>query len=203
MGELVLGFATLDRQPKASGTAVWLTCREGSRVSHTNAVVIAHDDEQYDYKVWALTADRAVVLTNGTEPPKTFEHALDIASFDGFIGETEARQQLIVEIVTDYAKRVKNSNLVIPEFGSARATLRIDARDEPQYRALAVANYVAAVWSVWLDTDEQRVRRTVHPRTGKSPWIMPEPLGSPDLEEFAPEFGKLVQPEALTPCSTS
>ena len=199
----MLGFAIVDRQPKASATAVWLTGREGSRVSHTNAVVIAHDDERYDYKIWALTSDRAVILTNGTEPPKPFEHALDIAAFDGFIDETAARQELIVEIVTEYAERTKNSNLVIPEFGSARPTLKSDARDEPQYRALAVANYVAAVWSAWLDTDEQRSRRTAHPRTGKSPWIMPEPLGSPELTEFAPEFGKLVQPEALTPCSTS
>ena len=199
----MLGFAIVDRQPKAGATAVWLTGREGSRVGHTNAVVIAHDDERYDYKVWALTADRAVVLTDGTEPPKTFEHALDIAAFDGFIDETAARQELIVEIVTEYAKRTKNSNLVIPEFGSARPTLKTDDRDEPQYRALAVANYIAAVWSAWLDTDEQRARRTAHPRTGKSPWIMPEPLGSPELVEFAPEFGKLVQPEALTPCSTS
>ena len=74
----MLGFAIVDRQPKASATAVSLTGREGSRVGHTNAVVIAHDDERYDYKVWALTADRAVVHTNGTEPPKAFEHALDV-----------------------------------------------------------------------------------------------------------------------------
>ena len=199
----MLGFAIVDRQPKASATAVWLTGREGSRVSHTNAVVIAYDDERYDDKVWALTADRAVVLTNGTEPPMRFEHALDIELFDGFVDETEARQQLIAEIVTEYAEQAKNSNLVVPEFTSARPTLRIDDRDEPQYRALSVANYIAAVWSVWLDTDEQRLRRTVQPRTGKTPWIMPEALNSPDLIEFPPEFGKLVQAESVVRCSTS
>jgi len=201
MGGFLLGFAIVDRQPKAGATAVWLTGREGSRVSHTNAVVLAHDDERYDYKVWALTCDRAVILTNGTEPPKTFEHALDVAVFDGFADETAARQEQIVQIVTEYAERTKNTNLVIPEFPATRPTLRTDDRDEPQYRALSVANYVKAVWSAWLDTDEQRSRRTAHPRTGKSPWIMPEPLGSPDLAEFAPEFGTLVQPEALTPYS--
>jgi hypothetical protein len=199
----VLGFAIVDRQPKASATAVWLTCREGSRVSHTNSVVIAHDDERYDDKVWALTADRAVVLTKGTVPSMSFEHALDVELFDGFVDETEARQQLIAEIVSEYAAQAKNSNLVIPEFTAARPTLRIDARDEPQYRALSVANYIAAVWSAWLDTDEQRVRRTVQPRTGTTPWIMPESLNSPELVEFPPEFGKLVQAESVVRCSTT
>lgn len=199
----MLGFAIVDSQPTASATAVWLTGREGTRVNHTNAVVIAHDDERCDDKIRALTADRAVVLTNGTAPLKTFEHALDIEVFDAFIDETEVRQQLIVEAVTEYAERTKNSSLVIPEFPSARPGLKADDRDEPQYRALAVADYVAVVWSAWLATDEQRVRRAINPRTGKTPWIMPEALGSPELAEFAPEFGKLVQPEPLTPCSTT
>jgi hypothetical protein len=66
----MLGFAIVDRQPAASSTAVWLTCHiEGSRVNHTNAVVISHDDERHDAKVRALTIDRAVVLTHGTIPP--------------------------------------------------------------------------------------------------------------------------------------
>ncbi len=199
----MLGFAVVDRQPQAGATAIWLTGREGSRVGHTNAVVIAHDDERYDYKVWALTADRAVVLTTGTTPSKTFEHALDIELFAGFIDETEARQELIVEAVAEYAARANSKNLVIPEFASARPTLKIDARDEPQYRALSVANYIATVWSAWLATDEQRVRRAINPRTGQAPWIMPEALGSPELAEFSPEFGKLVQPESVTRCSTT
>jgi hypothetical protein len=62
-----LGSRSVDRQPIANATAVWLTSHiEGSRVNHTNAVVIRHDDERHDAKVWALTAERAVVLTNGT-----------------------------------------------------------------------------------------------------------------------------------------
>ena len=84
-----------------------------------------------------------------------------------------------------------------------RPTLKIDARDQPEYRALSVANYVAAVWSAWLATDEQRVRRAINPRTGTTPWIMPEALGSPELAEFPPEFGQLVQPEPVTRCSTT
>ncbi|WP_328393696.1 hypothetical protein [Nocardia sp. NBC_00416] len=68
----MLGFATIDRQPSTDATAVWLTTRLGpDLVRNTNAVVIRHDDPDHDEKVWALTADRSVVLTENTEPPIT------------------------------------------------------------------------------------------------------------------------------------
>jgi hypothetical protein len=194
----MLGFAIVDRQPKADATAVWLTCREGSRVSHTNAVVIANDDERYDIRVWNLTADRTVVLTSGTQPPRAFNHALGVDAFNGLIEETAAHQQLIAAAVADYAARTKSKNLVTPEFARTRPALSIDPRDEPEFRALAVANYIAAVWSAWLTTEEQRIRRAINPRTGTTPWIMPEGLGSPEIAEFPPEFTELVEPEPLT-----
>lgn len=57
----MLGFAIVDRQSAADATAVCLTCRiEDARANHTNAVVITHDDEWYDAKVWALTIERVV-----------------------------------------------------------------------------------------------------------------------------------------------
>jgi hypothetical protein len=59
------------------------------------------------------------------------------------------------------------------------------------------------VWSAWLATEEQRVRRTINPRTGTPPWIMPEALGSPALAEFPPKFGQLVKPEPVSKCSTT
>lgn len=199
----MLGFAIVDRQPTANATAVWLTCHlEGSRVNHTNAVVIPHDDERHDARVWNLTADRAVVLTNGTTPPLAFEHALSVEAFDGFIDETSAHQRLIADAVADYAARTKNRNLVTPEFPRS-PKLSIDERDEPEFRALSVANYVAKVWSQWLATDEQRVRRAINPRTGTTPWIMPDELGNPLLAEFPPKFDELVQPEPVFKCSTT
>lgn len=193
----------MDRQPKASATAVWLIGRQGSRVTNTNAVVLSHRDKRYGDKVWALTADRAVVLTSGTTPPREIEHALNVEVFDGFIDETAFRQQLIEDAVAAYAAQTKNKNLVVPEFPRARPTIaEVEPAGQPQHRALSVANYVAAVWSAWLATEEQRVRRTINPRTGKVPWIMPEELGNPELAEFAPEFAQLVTPESATRCST-
>jgi hypothetical protein len=76
---------------------------------------------------------------------------------------------------------------------------RVKARRAGQspYRALNAANYVRDAWSAWLLTDEQRMRRTINPRTGTTPWIMPDELGSPTLAEFPPEFTQLVKPEPL------
>jgi hypothetical protein len=60
----VLGFAIVDSQSKADATAVWLTCREGSRVGHANAVVIRNDDERFDVKVWNLRATALDAVKN-------------------------------------------------------------------------------------------------------------------------------------------
>jgi hypothetical protein len=193
----LLGFAIVDRQPTANSTAVWLTTRlEGSQVRHTNAVVVLHDDERHDAKVWALTADRAVVLTDGSTPPIAFRHSLSIDVFGKLINETAATQQRIVDAITDHAARTKIRTLVVPEF-SKPPVHKLDDRDEPQYRALSAADYVAAVWSAWLSTDEQRARRTTEPRTGQRPWIMPDEMGSPTVAEFPPEFALLVNPEPV------
>ncbi|WP_454196045.1 hypothetical protein [Nocardia sp. Marseille-Q1738] len=193
----MLGFAIVDRQLAADATAVWHTCHgEGVLVSHTNAVVISHDDERHDAKVRALTIDRSVVLTHGTTPPLAFVHALGLDAFDRLIDETTAHQRLISDAVADYAARTRNRNLVMPDFPVA-PKLTVDERDEPVYRALSAANYVANVWTAWLATDQQRVRRTVDPRTGVNPWIMPEELASPVLAEFPPEFAKRVEPESV------
>lgn len=193
----MLGFAIVDRQPTADSTAVWLTCHiEGSRVNHTNAVVIAHDDERHDAKVWALTADRAVVLTDGTTPPLPFVHALNVDAFDGLINATSAHQRRIADAVA--AAQSSKRKLASPDFPRTVPKLMVDERDEPAYRALSLANYVARVWEAWLATDEQRVRRTIDPKTGKPPWIMPEELGDPMLAEFPSEFAEIAKPEPIS-----
>ncbi len=194
----MLGFAIVDAQPSANATAVWLTSRlEGSRVGHTNAVVIQRDERRHESKVWNLTADRAVVLTTGTAPPIPFAHSITLELFETLLDEAAAYQERITEAVAAYAKRTKNKNLTAPNFVNRRPQLNRDDRDEPSYRALAAANYVRDSWTAWLATDEQRVRRTMNPRTGKPPWIMADDLGDPTLADFPPGFGQLVRPEPL------
>lgn len=194
----MLGFAIVDRQPSTHQTAVWLTTHVGgSSVQHTNAVVIAHDDERYDEKVRALTADRVVVLTAGTKAGKLFRHAVGVGSLAELVNETATRQRAVEEAVTAYAARTKNKNLVVPDFPSAPKPPAGKPAESHQ-RALAVATYVAAVWSGWLVTEEQRLRRTTDPRTGKSPWIMPAELADPELAEFPPALEKRLRPEPLS-----
>lgn len=193
----MLGFAVVDRQPSAGETAIWLTTHVGgTTVQHTNAVVISHDDDRYEKKVHALTAGRAVVLTEGTTAGKLFRHAVTASYLDDLVSETAARRQLVEKAITEYAARTKNKNLVVPDYPSP-PTPPTEKPAEPQLRCLACANYVATVWSGWLLTEEQRLRRTTDPRTGKAPWIMPEELANPDVAELPPAFSEQLQPEPL------
>lgn len=130
-----------------------------------------------------------------------FEHALGVDAFDRLVDETLAYRRRIAEAVA--AARTPKRNLVMPDFPRMVPKLAVDGRNESQFRALSVANYVAAVWGFWLATDEQRVRRTINPKTGESLEIMSEELGAPVLAQFPPEFAELVKPEPLQPVPVS
>ncbi|WP_405162058.1 hypothetical protein OG203_38010 [Nocardia sp. NBC_01499] len=192
----MLGFAIIDRQPAADATAVWVISRTGNTsVNNTNAVVISHEDPRYDIKVHALTAGRSIVLTTGTEPPISVADAIHLDVFDDLIQQTATHQDLICTAIANYNTR-NRKDLVIPGFPPVPA-LAPPQEDEPQYRALALANYVAQAWAAWLFTDEQRHRRTVAPKTGETPWIMPEELNGPTIVAFPDEFVGLVRPDPV------
>ncbi len=191
----MLGFAIIDRQPAADATAVWVTSRTETFVRNTNAVVIAHDDPDYDTKVRSLTADRCVVLTHGTEPMPHFANAVQIDVFDELLELTAAHQARIRQAIADYSLR-NRAKLVAPQFPPV-PELATASSDEPRIRALTAADYVGAVWTAWLYTEEQRVRRTAAPKTGESPWIMPHDLNNPTVAVLPREFADRVKPEAL------
>lgn len=201
-GEPMLGFAVIDRQPGASVTAVWLTSRVApDRVGHTNAVCIHEDDTNGRAKVRALIADRIVILTTGSEPPVPLASPMTVESVESLVAETVEQQKRIVEAVDAYRARSRGRNLVRPEFPAAPEPPNLDiAGEDTAHRALATANYVARAWTAWLTTDEQRRRRTVDPRKGTSPWIMPEHMGSPTVAEFPAAFAEQVQLEPLRQC---
>ncbi|MEV0342213.1 hypothetical protein AB0H49_24620 [Nocardia sp. NPDC050713] len=165
-------------------------------VRNTNAVVIRHDDPDYLDKVRSLTRERSVVLTDGTEPPVTFAHAVRIDAFDDLIEQTTRRQESICAAISDYARR-KRTELVVPRFLPVPALTTLE-RNEPQLRALSVANYIGAVWTAWLFTEDQRLRRTVSPRTQETPWIMPAELNSPTIAVLPADFADRVKPEPLS-----
>lgn len=186
----MLGFAVVDRSEGGDRTAVWLTSREGAHVRHTNAVVLPNDDDGYSARVRALITNRVVVLTDGTVPPAEVGTALDVSEFGDFIEETSDWQQQIVHAIIEYGRRNKKK-LVRPVFPDV-PVLGLAVADEPQYRALAVANYVRGVWAGWLAAEEQRRRRTVDSRTGEPSLILPEELRSPILAELPPKFAARV-----------
>ncbi|MFC4127222.1 hypothetical protein [Nocardia rhizosphaerae] len=188
------GFAIIDRQPTADATAVWLTSRtDATTVGHTNAVVLADDDPGYVTKVRSLATGRSVILTSGSEPPLPFVTVNHVDVFDELIALTRRYQERIGAAVQEYAGRTRGK-LVTPRF-LPEPELAQPEGDEPRYRALAVADFAAAVWSAWLFTDEQRLRRTVSPKTQVTPWIMPPDLNDAAITDFPAEFASQVKPE--------
>lgn len=190
----MLGFAVLDRRPASETTAVWSVSRSGDNlVRNTNAVVLRQDDPEFGAKIHALTADRSVVLTDGSEAPIAFAHAVGIEVFDDLVRRTASLQERIGAAVAEYAGR-KRVSLVAPRFLPVPA-LAAPVEDEPRYRALAAADYIGLVWAAWLFTEDQRARRTVSPRTQETPWIMPDELNSPVVAALPAEFADRVKPE--------
>lgn len=189
-----MGFATVDRQPRADATAVWITSRTGDNfVRNTNAVVIAHDDPEYRAKVRALTIGHSVVLTEGSTRELPFTHAVGVDVFEYLIEATARLQDHIAAAITEYAER-KNATLVVPKYLPVPELVIVEP-DEPRFRALATANYLVAVWTAWLFTEEQRQRRTISPRTQETPWIMPAELNSPIIAALPAAFADRVKPE--------
>jgi len=196
------GFVTIDRQPGSDHIAVWVTSRnEATKATHVNAVVIymANDPRALE-KVRSLTRSAAVLVTDGSDieglpvegPPLT------VSDVEFLVTEMERTQTAILDAITDYKRRTRSKNLVEPVFPTSPTPddFRPEA-DTPQARALATANYLSRAWSRWLQTDEERRRRTAHPRTGKTPWIMPEAMNSPDLVPFPDAFADRLHAQAL------
>ena len=111
--------------------------------------------------------------------------------------EMKRTQEAITDAIIDYKRRTRSKNLVEPVFPPSPTPddFRPEA-DTPQARALATANFLSRAWSRWLQTDEERRRRTAHPRTGKTPWIMPEAMNSPGPEPFPDAFADRLHAQA-------
>lgn len=183
-------FAVIDRQPNAEQIAVWIVNREGGsmRAHNTNAVVIdAKNDPEAAAKVRWLTSRRVIVVTDGTTldglPIKS--DPLTVADIADLLDEVEAHQARILDALAVYKKRTRSKSLVEPTF-QARPKREEFApgTDTASQRALTTANFISKAWGTWLATDEERRRRTVQPKTGKTPWIMPEDMNTSTVPDF-------------------
>jgi hypothetical protein len=182
------GIATIDRQSGSDTIAVWVTsASEGTKGQHVNAVVIDTATSDATEKVRSLTRCCAVLVTEGTtlDGLPVEGKPLTSADIEDLVAETETHQDAIVEAVADYKRRTRAASVKFPTFpASPHAADYLPAEDTASGRAFAMANFLAKAWTAWLMTDEERRRRTARPKTGETPWIMPESMNSAHVAVF-------------------
>lgn len=185
------GIATIDRQQGSDTVMIWLTKpTEPLRADHTNAVGIdlASDPRGLE-KVRSLTRCCVVLATEASdlECLPIQGEPLTVADIGALVAATEAHQHAIVEAVSAYKRRTRSANLKEPAFPKSPSAADLaQSDDSPARRTLSTANYAARAWSAWLKTDEERRRRTARPRTGETPWMMPDALSDPELAPIPP-----------------
>ncbi|HEX8510221.1 MAG TPA: hypothetical protein VF635_12105, partial [Propionibacteriaceae bacterium] len=180
---------TIDRQLGSDTIVVWVTNRSSGEVKHTNAVEV--DAVEAVKALRSLTRCCAVLVTEGSvlDGLPVEGDPLTTADIDAMVAATEEHQRAILTAVGDYKARSGSKALVSPNFPpSVQATDFQPADDTAVERAFTTANYMSRAWRRWLTTDEERHRRTARPKTGETPWIMPEALNAPEVAVFPAAF---------------
>lgn len=195
------GIATIDRQAGSDTAAVWITSRHDLAANHGNAVVIdlAGDPDAVE-KVRSLTRCCAVLITDGTSLDgfPIEGDPITAADIDYLVEATTSAQRDIIAAVEEHRTRTRSKTLIDPTFPAPADRALATPRDATaSARAYALANYMMRAWSSWLRTDEERRRRTVQPRTGKTPWIMPEEMNAADVPDFPATFTGRVREQEL------
>ncbi len=192
----MLGFAVIGAQPGSNEVAVWLTSLvDAQRANHTNAVVTRRDDPRLLDKVRAVTGDRAVLVTAGTvlEGLGLDVVPLDTGCLAGLVEETVEQRDRIIEAVAAYGRK-QRTKPVPPEFYGDVDLVEVPlTEDSPPGRALRTATMLARAWTNWLQTEEQRRRRTARPQDGATPWMMPDDLNSPTIAMLPDRFAELTR----------
>lgn len=194
-------MATIDHQPGENTIAVWVTGRTKLQAGHTNAVIIDQAaDPRAMEKVRSLTRCSAVLLTQGSTAdglPIDGE-LLTSTDVEELITQIEARRVAITEAVQHYKRTSRSRTLSEPEFQSLPLPDSFHPQDDTaKSRAFALANLLQKLWTEWLRTDEERRRRTVQPRTGTTPWVMPEHLNAPTVPDFPAKFAERIHEQPL------
>lgn len=195
----MLGFVALDRRAGDDTVALWLVSRtDPAEASSTNAVVVDLAEPDALAKIHALTRDRVVVLTPDSDSAGLPVDPHEVGTIDEFTAATRAHQAAIVDAIRAHQAARKGQKLVAPTF-PADAEPPGHWPAEPELRALQLARWLSRVWTNWLVSDGERLRRTTQPRTGQTPWIMPEELNQPQLLELPPALDGVWRVEPLTP----
>lgn len=201
MEDSVLSFAVVDNVDWPI-VATWIVSRvTPTEAASVNAVVLdTQADPRADQKLRALTRGRAAVLTAGSARaglPLTGD-VLSVMDLARLAAATEAQQERVLEAVRAFALRPNPKTgkvpkaprkIVLPEFPTSPRESDFSPQEgTPPGRALAAANYLARVWSIWLQTEEDRRRRAFNSRG--EPWMMPDHLADPEIAELPREFAE-------------
>jgi hypothetical protein len=123
---------------------------------------------------------------------------LKIADLNELLAEIAEHQQRITEAVRAYKTRTRSKTLTEPTFPDAPAQADFAPHEESaSQRAFALANFARRIWSTWLDTDAERLKRTVQPKTGASPWVMPAEMNEQSIPDFPPTFAARIVEQPL------
>lgn len=195
------GLATIDRQPDGDAIAVWITSRGQAGAAHGNAVVVdVSSDPDALEKVRSLTRCCAVLVTDGStlDGLPVEGTPLCAADLELLVSETVERQEAIVEAVNEYKRRTRSKTLTLPTFAAPARAEDFPPRDgTASSRAFALANFAQSAWTTWLQTDEERRRRTIQPKTGLTPWVMPEELNEAQVPDFPERFAARIHEQPL------
>lgn len=201
LGRRMLGFVVIDAQEPSDQVAVWLTSLvESHRADHVNAVVVERDDHRLLDQMQALAADRAVLTTDGTVLGglQLKVDPLTSASLTVLLDETLEHRMRITAAVASYG-REHGTKPVPPRFYGGDRLADVPLSEESAAgRALRTATILARAWTAWLQSDEQRRRRTVRPQDGGTPWMMPEELNSSKVAPLPARFAVLARSALLS-----
>ncbi len=188
---MTLGFAIIDCWSGSPNAAIWHVSRvTQSEADKTNAVLLRKDsDNDFDKKVEALTHSRILLCTEGSDIAELAlaSEVTNVRFLFNFIKIAEDLQERIIRAVDDYAARTNNKTLIRPDIAVPNIEVDMKSTKSAIKRALLLADATCKVWTFWLRIERERVRRTVQPGTGITPWIMPPELNQHSVAAL-PDF---------------
>lgn len=197
------GLAIIDRLPGSYELSIWLTSRSPraqTEVVNVNATTIdLKRDPDAKEIVRSMTRCRAVLVTDATElkglpiegDPVRVSDLVDL------LAEVVAWQVQIVAAVRDYSDRV-STTLVEPVFSPPPLFANfVPDEDTSTRRAFVLAECLRTIWKSWLRTEAERIKRTIQPRTGRTPWIMPADMNGQEMPDFPPGFAARLNEQPL------
>lgn len=177
----MLGFATVDLSTRDNILTVWLTSALGAAgAGHTNAVTFDLDDDTISRLALAMICDRYVILTDRTPREHSFFSGwgVDPSDLAMLAKQATAAQATVLTAFGEYRARPGKSGLTEPNLPPVPAPLDQAGLEAgaPQQLTLALANQVMRIWTAWLTTEDERVKRwTYMPggREGEKPALVP------------------------------